>query len=107
MRRKEKCEKFYELAYAYIGEHEENIVEVPELLGLTVTQAEKILEKHNLYISVENYEYSSEYAVDTIMSQYPAISNKIEKGQIIYVAISLGEEPKQVIDNNHYYEEEE
>lgn len=104
---KEKCEKFYELAYAYIGEHEENIVEVPELLGLTVTQAEKILEKHNLYISVENYEYSSEYAVDTIMSQYPAISNKIEKGQIIYVAISLGEEPKQVIDNNHYYEEEE
>ena len=104
---KEKCEKFYELAYAYIVEHEDNIVEVPTLLGLTFIQAEQLLENYNLHISVENYEYSSEYAVDTIKSQYPTIGNKIEKGQIIYVAISSGEEQKKVIDNNHFYEEDE
>ncbi len=103
----EKCEEFYELAYAYIVEHEANIVEVPELLGLTYIQAEQLLEKYNLHISVENYEYSSEYAIDAIKSQYPAVGDKIEKGQTIYVAVSLGEEPKQVIDNNSYYEDNE
>ncbi len=86
----EKCEKIYELAYAYIVEHEENIVEVPSLLGLTLVQAEQLLENNNLHISIENYEYSSEYAVDTIMSQYPEVGTELEKGQEIYVGISMG-----------------
>ena len=86
-----KAEQFYELAYKYICKQEENMVIVPNLLGMTETEAQKALSKLELYLAVDGTDYSSEYTENCIMNQHIDAEQKVAKKTTIHVNISLGE----------------
>ncbi len=66
------------------------LVDAPDLKGLTLTQAQE--QYPDFDIQVDRREASSEYAVDTIISQDPGPDTKIKKTAIIKVVVSSGTE---------------
>lgn len=75
-------------------------VEVPNLLGKTESEAQSILQKYNISMSVTS-EYNDDYDEGEIFEQNPKVGEKIKKGDIIRVKISKGketEETKEMIE---------
>lgn len=75
-------------------------VEVPNLLDKTESEAQSILQKYNISMSVTS-EYNDDYDEGEIFEQNPKVGEKIKKGDIIRVKISKGketEETKEMIE---------
>lgn len=75
-------------------------VEVPNLLGKTESEAQSILQKYNISMSVTS-EYNDDYDEGEIFEQNPKVGEKIKKGDIIRIKISKGketEETKEMIE---------
>jgi len=66
-------------------------VTVPDLTGLTVAQAENVLQRDGLELGVQTPEVS-DLPVDTIIGQQPTPGEQLEQGQAVNVTISAGKE---------------
>ena len=68
---------------------------LPALTGLTEAQAVEICT--NLGLKVEKgYEYNANIPTTYIISQDPSEGAYVDQGQVIYLKVSLGQEPEQV-----------
>jgi serine/threonine protein kinase len=65
-------------------------VEVPDLIGYTVEEAEEILDKKDLKLEVDKMVSDSEYEEGMIVSQDPTEGMKVKTGKTIRVNISKG-----------------
>lgn len=77
------------------GEGKEE-VSVPNLGGMTKSQAQKALEKVGLKLGSASEAPSSTYKKGQVMSQNPKAGSKIEKGKSVNVTISSGVQSKSV-----------
>src|SRR5690349_14189105 len=65
-------------------------VEVPKLVGLTPTQAEKLANQNGLLVDVEDRFYSTDVAEGHILSQVPPAGSKVRRGWRVRLSESLG-----------------
>lgn len=65
------------------------LVEVGDLTGLTVEQAENVLKNSNISISIDKYDESDKYEKNQIISQNPQ-NKKVKKGTAVHVVLSNG-----------------
>ena len=72
-----------------------NTVSVPDLKGLTLKQAESVLQRTGLVLGSQTPEVS-EKPVDTIIGQQPTPGEQLEQGQAVNVTVSAGKEKTTV-----------
>ena len=65
-------------------------IEVPDLVGKTIEEAENLLENSNIEIVIEKEEKSDKIEKDKIISQSPAAGKMVKDDSEIKVVISLG-----------------
>lgn len=68
---------------------------IPKLVGLTQTQAERLLADHGLVLDVGDKYFSSEVSPGRVMSQVPAPGAQVRRGWHVLVAESMG--PQRVV----------
>ncbi|MDP9750023.1 Stk1 family PASTA domain-containing Ser/Thr kinase [Thermoanaerobacter pentosaceus] len=66
-----------------------NDVVVPNVVGLSLNQASKILSDHNLNMEISEEQYSDK-PENTILSQDPSQGSVVKAGSTVYVVISKG-----------------
>lgn len=70
-------------------------IDVPNVVGYEVTQAETILINDYGFHVTHGYEYNSEVAKDHVISQDPVSTQKVAKGSTVKIVISNGPEIKE------------
>lgn len=73
-------------------------IEVPDFKGMTIEEAEAKADDLGIKVEIGDYEFSSEYDQDEIMSQNPDEGEMVAKGDVVTVDISKGED-KGVVPN--------
>ncbi len=68
---------------------------IPKIVGLTLTQAERLLADHGLVLDVGDKYFSSEVSPGHVMSQVPAPGAQVRRGWHVRVAESMG--PQRVV----------
>ena len=76
----------------------DNKVEVPDLVGMDVQDANKMIVKRKLQLVIGGTQYSSKYPKDTIIRQSVAPKETVSEGTVITVRISLGKKLSVVPD---------
>ena len=66
-----------------MGKLQAGNIEVPDLIGKSLTEAEKILADSSLKVGKINYQPSFSLLPNTILDQYPSKGNKVNKGDAI------------------------
>lgn len=70
-----------------------NEASVPNVVGITLTNAKKIIEENKLKVGTVKYEYSSVYKEGTVLSQSPSSgSSSVQEGDEIDLYVSKGPE---------------
>ena len=77
------------------GEEEAETVTVPNLTGLTASEAESALSKVGLVGSSQS-DYNDTYAAGDIFEQSPSANTEVEIGSTVTYTVSLGEENEDV-----------
>ena len=72
------------------------IVEMPDLLGLSLREAMLELERLELLPGAQSRDYSNEVEVNKVASQSPPAGAQVEKGTIVEIVVSDGPEPQLV-----------
>lgn len=72
-------------------------VEIPDLSGMTIVEAEDVLEPLGLKIGKTKTEYSDTVEKDLVISQKPESGEKIEAGGLVDLVVSLGEKEPDVV----------
>ncbi|NLJ24894.1 MAG: Stk1 family PASTA domain-containing Ser/Thr kinase [Firmicutes bacterium] len=65
-------------------------VSVPDVVGLTVTEARLALEKQGLHLAVDKEVESQEVAAGRVIRQDPAALRKVKEGRTVWVVVSRG-----------------
>jgi len=65
-------------------------VRVPNVVGMTVWQAQETANRNGLTVSVEDRFYSSDVAMGKVITQAPAANSRVRRGWHVRVAESLG-----------------
>jgi serine/threonine-protein kinase len=86
------------LGRAIFGTPAVETVSVPDLTGLTVQQAQVSLAGQGLVLGAQTPQASPDRPKDTILSQNPAATELIQKGQAVDVVVSTGKEQVLVPD---------
>ena len=68
----------------------EDSVEVPNIVGETILDAESILNKYGLKLAEPSYEEDSEHDEGTIIKQEPSEGSQVEKNSLVKVVVSKG-----------------
>ncbi len=78
----------------------EGSVEVPDLVGKSLSEAEKILADNSLTIGKINYQRSFSLLPNTVLDQYPSKGNKVNPGDHVDLFVTKAAEPgeKEVIE---------
>ena len=63
-------------------------IEVPDLIGKSLTEARKILSDSTLIVGKVNYQISSTLLPNTVLDQYPAPGNKLNSGNTVDLFIT-------------------
>lgn len=63
-------------------------VEVPQITGLTVEEAQILLEGETLHLEVYDSTYSSKVPLGTIVEQTPAPVSHVKRGRTVYVVMN-------------------
>ena len=75
---------------------------VPNLMGYTLNDAKKILEKDGLKLGTVSYDYSEVYKEGTVINQNPVVGvGSIKKGDSINVVVSKGQKPVENHEQNN------
>lgn len=70
-----------------------NEASVPNVVGITLTNAKKVIEENKLKVGTVKYEYSSVYKEGTVLSQSPSSgSSSVQEGDEIDLYVSKGPE---------------
>lgn len=69
-------------------------IEVPKLVGMTVTQMEDILDSKNLRYQINDSSYSPQMKPFTVLDQTPLAGSQVKEGRKIYLTISTQNPPK-------------
>ncbi|MFL8800093.1 MULTISPECIES: PASTA domain-containing Ser/Thr kinase PrkC [unclassified Clostridioides] len=70
-----------------------NQASVPNVVGLTLSNAKQLIEENNLKVGTVKYEYSSIYKEGTVLNQSPgASSSRAQEGDEINLYVSKGSE---------------
>ncbi len=70
-----------------------NQASVPNVVGLTLSNAKQLIEENNLKVGTVKYEYSSIYKEGTVLNQSPgASSSRVQEGDEINLYVSKGSE---------------
>ena len=78
--------------YISIGEGDGSI-DVPDLVGKSLAEAEKILAENSLTVGKINYQRSFSLLPNTVLDQYPSKGNQVEPGQAIDLFVTRAAEP--------------
>ncbi len=65
-------------------------VEVPNVAGLTITEARGVAAKLGLNINIENHFYSTVTPAGRVLSQYPAPGTKVRREWVMRITESIG-----------------
>lgn len=75
---------------------------VPNLMGYTLNDAKKILEKDGLKLGSISYDYSEVYKEGTVINQNPVVGvGSIKKGDSVNVVVSKGQKPVENHEQNN------
>ena len=75
---------------------------VPNLMGYTLNDAQKILEKDGLKLGSISYDYSEVYKEGTVINQNPVVGvGSIKKGDSVNVVVSKGQKPVENHEQNN------
>jgi eukaryotic-like serine/threonine-protein kinase len=78
-----------------IGAFSEGDITVPDLIGKSLAEAEKLLADSSLIVGKVNYQSSFSLLPNTILDQYPSKGNKVNKGTIVDLFVTkTGNETK-------------
>ena len=77
-----------------------DLVQVPNLINKTLSEAEAILESKGLLIGRVDYDESDTVPKDLVMEQIPGDLSEVEVGSRISIIISKGEEVKTILMPN-------
>ena len=80
-----------------IGAGETGEIIVPDLIGKSVTEAERILADSTLKVGKINYQRSFSLLPNTILDQYPSKGNKVKRGASIDLFVTKSAEQQQEI----------
>ena len=80
----------------YVSKGEQTF-EMPNLIGLDLGSAEKILKEYGLTTVDIFYEFSSDQLIDKIFDQYPAPRAVATKSVTVSIYVSKGEDPEAVV----------
>ena len=80
-----------------IGPFSEGDITVPDLIGKSLTEAEKLLADSSLKVGKVNYQSSFSLLPNTILDQYPSKGNKVNKGTVVDLFVTkTGNETKVI-----------
>jgi len=80
-----------------IGPVVEGDITVPDLIGKSLTEAEKLLADSSLKVGKVNYQASFSLLPNTILDQYPSKGNKVNKGTVVDLFVTkTGNETKVI-----------
>lgn len=71
-------------------------VEVPDLTGITLTQAKRILNEEKLHLVVKDSLFSETDPMESVIEQIPPAGDKIRQDGTVYLIISKGSATVQV-----------
>ena len=71
-------------------------LKAPKLVGMLLPSAQELAQRDGLDVVIARTAYSSEYAMNYVVSQTPEAGSPVEKGAHIQVVVSLGKETVQV-----------
>lgn len=75
---------------------------VPNLMGYTLNDAKKILEKDGLKLGTTSYDYSEVYKEGTVINQNPVVGvGSIKKGDSVNVVLSKGQKTVENHEQNN------
>jgi beta-lactam-binding protein with PASTA domain len=69
-------------------------LEVPDLTGLSLNEAEQILNRHNLRFVVADSQFFEQKPRMSVLEQDPEAKAKVKEGRIIYLTINTSSPPK-------------
>lgn len=85
-------------------------VEIPDIHGMTLTEAESILKEKKLNYTVSDSSYIKGMPSNRVLQTTPAIGNRVKEGRTVYLTISSGRIPlikiPDIIDNSSLREAE-
>jgi serine/threonine-protein kinase len=80
-----------------IGFVAEGDITVPDLIGKSLSEAEKLLADSSLKVGKVNYQSSFSLLPNTILDQYPSKGNKVNKGTVVDLFVTkTGNETKEI-----------
>ncbi len=71
-------------------------ITVPDLIGLSLTQAESILMDSSLTVGKINYQRSATLLPNTVLDQYPSSGNKLNPGESVDLFVTKSNEPQTI-----------
>ena len=78
---------FFYIYLPNVTQHDKS-VEVPDLFGMTMEEAEKKLQEKSLRIAINDSTYSEEAKPLTILRQFPKLGEAVKEGRTIYISIN-------------------
>jgi eukaryotic-like serine/threonine-protein kinase len=81
-----------------IGIVAEGDITVPDLIGKSLTEAEKTLADSSLKVGKINYQSSFSLLPNTILDQYPSKGNKVNKGTVVDLFVTKSGNETKVIE---------
>ena len=81
-----------------IGPVEEGDITVPDLIGKSLTEAEKLISDSSLTVGKINYQPSFSLLPNTILDQYPSKGNKVNKGAAVDLFVTKSGDDKKIIE---------
>ncbi|MFY8037367.1 MAG: PASTA domain-containing protein [Cyclobacteriaceae bacterium] len=94
---------FIAIIYFYIYlpnvTHHGQSVEVPDLMGLTMEEAEKKLAENNLSVAINDSSYAESEPALSILKQFPKAGEQVKEGRTIYVSINRTSPPTMPMPN--------
>lgn len=76
--------------------HDRPTVMIPDLEGLSITEAQKICDESNIECVIAGEQYSKEVPKETIMRQMPKPGKQVKAGRPVYLTLSKGSETVKV-----------
>jgi len=71
---------------------------LPDIVGMTLAEAEPVLNQDDLLLEVTSEEYHPDKPTGTILSQFPVSGTQVKSGRTIKVVTSLGQKAVAVPD---------
>jgi eukaryotic-like serine/threonine-protein kinase len=88
--------------YVSSGVETETGVVVPDLVGKSLSEAERTLTDNNLRVGKVNYQRSFSLLPNTVLDQYPSSGNRIKEGETVDLFVTTSADP---LDENEIIEE--